>query len=299
MSSKANGRRQRSATDEFTNLFLANYPIHCELRSGALHQKPLHRHNGYEIYLCLGGNGTYLVEDRLYPLHAGTLTIIPPHILHHPFSKPGTELRRCVLAVSEEYLELLTGACPSSSRDITALLTGGSAGSHYFLSAAQLEQARTLTDSLERAMTSEKLLGELKTLTRFAELLLLIGSLREAPLSQGNGGSADERLIGDVIAYLASSYREELRIEDLLTRFPVSRSRLLRLFKDTTGYSIIQFLTEYRMNKAKCLLTDTDLPISEVAAQAGFGDLSHFFHLFRRTNRLTPKQYRGQAQTRQ
>ncbi|MDQ8733812.1 AraC family transcriptional regulator [Paenibacillus sp. LHD-38] len=281
--------------DEFTNLFLAEYPVHCELRTGPLGRKALHHHDGYEIYLCLRGTGSYIVEENLYPLHAGTLTIIAPHVLHHPFSKPGQDFDRYVLSVSDSYLNRLDQSCPAMKEGIGSLLTGGVSGSHYFLPAPQFEQARLLLEELSASLASTQPWRELSMLRCMSELALLIIRKHEEPLAQREIISPDERLIGDVVAYLVAAYRDELHIDDLLRKFPVSRSRLFRLFKETTGYSIKRFLNEYRLNKAKGLLAQTSLPMIDVAGQTGFGDLSHFFHQFRTSTGMTPMSYRRQA----
>lgn len=78
--------------------------------------------------------------------------------------------------------------------------------------------------------------------------------------------------------------------------FSVSRSRLFNLFKETTGSTIKQFLSDYRLNKAKRLLAESDLPVTEVAAATGFGDISHFLACSKGTA-LTPKQYRKETLT--
>ncbi|RIE05329.1 hypothetical protein D3H35_01020 [Cohnella faecalis] len=52
-------------------------PGSVRVSNGPLGQKTLHAHEGFELYLCVSGSGFYMVGDRLFPLHAGTLTVIP------------------------------------------------------------------------------------------------------------------------------------------------------------------------------------------------------------------------------
>lgn len=285
--------------DEFTNGFLKRNPVHCELRTFALPHRMLHRHDGYEIYLCLGGRGSYIVEDDLYPLHAGTLTVIGPHVVHHPFSPPDETFSRYVLSISESYLEQVDSLCPAAPGGVGDMLTGGSAASHYFLSDSQVEHARKLTAALAELPHSAESMRELDLLRRVAEFILFVGDLRADPRTRQSPGTGNERLIREVVSYLTASYRERITIDGLVERFPISRSRLLQLFKSTTGYTIVQFMTEYRLNKAKRLLIDCDLSMTEIASQSGFGDLSHFYYMFRRSVGISPKQYRRQTLKRQ
>lgn len=285
--------------DDITNDFLLQYPIHCEFRTGEMRRKKLHFHEGYEIYICLGGAGSYIVEDKLYPLHAGTLTIIAPRVVHHPHSKEGAEFSRYILSVSKSYLDRIESLCPAMDRPLDHLLTNHSAGVHYFLSAAQLERARSACAELADLLESPDPLREIAVLNRITGMLHLIGELRDDPQAQQIASSKHEHLINEIVAYMTSSYRERITIDGLLERFPVSRSQLLHLFKATTGFTVNQFLTEYRLNKAEWLLADTDLPMTEIATESGFGDLSHFYHLFRRANGMTPRQYRRKTTGRQ
>ncbi len=284
-------QQQQYERDEVTNIFLERHAVYCEFRSGGLRRKRLHFHEGYELYVCLGGSGSYIVEDKLFPLHAGTLTVIEPNVVHHPFSREDSEFSRYILTIGEPYLASIAALCagPASGATSFGSLAGGG---HFFLSASQLERARSAAAAIADRLDSAEPTRGLSILNRVTELLLLIAELRNDPLSQQSASGSREGLIREVVAYMTASYREPISIEGLLERFPISRSRLLQLFKATTGYTVTQFLTEYRLNKAKWLLVDTDWPMTEIAAGSGFGDLSHFYHLFRKESGMTPKQYR-------
>jgi AraC-like DNA-binding protein len=281
------------AIDDYTNHFLAAYPVYCEFRTIPLGQEQqlLHSHNGYEIYLVLQGTGTYIVGDRLYPLHAGSLTIIHPNVIHRPFHGHCKEFPRYVLSIDESYLQQLNAIFKLSDLSIPRLLAERHPdSSHYFLSTQQLDRVQTIFAELTNCLTVRDRSYELAVLKHIADFFLFsFGLQNENTTTQTTG---DQYLARDVLSYLIAHYQEPLHIEDLVTRFPVSRSQLFTLFKETTGTTIKQFLIEYRLNKAKRLLMETDLAISEVSAAVGFGDMSHFFHVFKKETGLTPKQYR-------
>ncbi|KRE70926.1 AraC family transcriptional regulator [Paenibacillus sp. Soil750] len=284
------------AIDDYTNHFLAAYPVHCEFRTIPLGQEQqlLHSHNGYEIYLVLQGTGTYIVGDRLYPLHAGSLTIIHPNVIHRPFHGHCKEFPRYVLSIDESYLDQLHTICKLSDLSIPRLLAERHPdSSHYFLSTQQLDRVQTIFTELTNCLTVRDRSYELAVLKHIADLFLFSFGLQNENTTTLTTG--DQYLVGDVLSYLIAHYQEPLHIEDLVTRFPVSRSQLFTLFKETTGTTIKQFLIEYRLNKAKRLLMETDIAISEVSAAVGFGDMSHFFHVFKKETSLTPKQYRVEA----
>jgi AraC-like DNA-binding protein/mannose-6-phosphate isomerase-like protein (cupin superfamily) len=294
VSSSLDETRQLYEKDEVTNSFLKRHPVHCEFRTGKLPRKRLHFHEGCEIYLCLGGSGSYIVEEKLYPLHAGTLTIIGPNVVHHPYSGEDS-FSRYILTIDEAYLATMGQLCGWKISPFGQFLGGSSTSSHYFLTAAQSERARSAAAGLAELLSSPDPLRELAMLHRLTEVMLLIGELQHSPAEQQLASGANERLIQEVVACMAASYRDQITIDGLLERFPVSRSKLLQLFKATTGFTVTQLLTEYRLNQAKRLLAGTDWPMTEIAAQSGFGDLSHFYHVFRRESGITPRQYRQKA----
>jgi AraC-like DNA-binding protein len=284
------------AIDDYTNHFLAAYPVHCEFRTIPLKQDQqlLHSHNGYEIYLVLQGTGTYIVGDRIYPLHAGSLTIIHPNVIHRPFHGQSKEFHRYVLTINESYLDQLHAICKLSDLSIPRLLAERHPdSSHYFLSTQQLDRVQTILVELTQSLAVREQIYELAVLKHIADFFLFSFGLQNETTIALNTG--DQYLARDVLSYLIAHYQEPLHIEDLVKRFPVSRSQLFTLFKETTGTTIKQFLIEYRLNKAKRLLMETDLAISEVSATVGFGDMSHFFHVFKKETGLTPKQYRVEA----
>ncbi|MDR6554913.1 AraC family transcriptional regulator [Paenibacillus qinlingensis] len=284
------------AIDDYTNHFLATYPVHSEFRTIPLEQQLLHSHNGYEIYLVLQGSGTYLVGDRIYPLHAGSLTIIHPHVIHRPFHGQSKEFHRYVLSIDESYLDHLHTICQLSDLSISRLLSKHHPdSSHYFLSAQQLDRVQSIFAELTQALLKREMGYELVVLRSIADFFLILFGLQDEQGEHASKPTGYQHLAHDVLSYLIGHYQESLLIEDIVSRFPVSRSQLFALFKETTGTTIKQFLIEYRLNKAKRLLMETDLAVSEVSSAVGFGDMSHFFHIFKKETGMTPKQYRVEA----
>jgi AraC-like DNA-binding protein len=282
--------------DEYTNQFLTQYPVYCELRTSPLGQRLLHSHNGFEFYLCLNGLGSYIVGDQLYPLKSGTLTVIRPNVIHRPFSGENKPFHRYVLSISESYLDRINAACHSSDLRIGQLLTGANTdSSHYILSVQQLNRLELLLSEVEKEIHAKTSYHELAVLKSISEFFILIISMQTEPYALEVVKSEDNRIIGEVLSYLIAHYQEKLHIDDLLQLYPISRSQLFHIFKETTGNTIKQFLTEYRLNKAKRLLVETALPVTEVAWNTGFGDISHFFKVFKKGTGLTPKQFRSET----
>ena len=97
--------------------------------------------------------------------------------------------------------------------------------------------------------------------------------------------------------YIASHYAEDLTLQFVSKCCSISCSRLSHLFKDVLGLTFTRYLNEFRLQKARNLIVNSDLSVMEIALQVGFRSISHFNHLFRRTFSTNPLSLREQNRT--
>lgn len=94
--------------------------------------------------------------------------------------------------------------------------------------------------------------------------------------------------------YLHEHYTDcNFNISALAEKMHLSLSYLSTSYKQVTGRNLSSDLTELRMEKAKSLLQDITIPISEIAAQAGYDDARYFAKSFKRNLHMTPSEYRN------
>ena len=94
------------------------------------------------------------------------------------------------------------------------------------------------------------------------------------------------------VVYLNRHYSERLSVETLAKVAHYSPAQFRRLFKELTQMSPSDYMTSVRINAAKTLLATTDRRISDIAADTGFFDHSHFIRTFRRVVGMPPARYR-------
>jgi YesN/AraC family two-component response regulator len=94
------------------------------------------------------------------------------------------------------------------------------------------------------------------------------------------------------LAFLREHFAEEITLDSAACAAALSRSHFCRLFHHETGVPFHEYLHELRVSRAKSLLADRHLRISEVAYTVGFNDLSHFDRTFRRLVGKSPSEYR-------
>jgi AraC-like DNA-binding protein len=110
-------------------------------------------------------------------------------------------------------------------------------------------------------------------------------------LPEMSGGLAPYKL-RHTTAYIKGNLEQALSLAQLAIEAQMSPAHFARLFKHATGLAPHQYVLRCRMEQAKRLLAETDLPLSEIALQIGCTDQSHFTALFRKHVALTPKAYR-------
>ncbi len=107
--------------------------------------------------------------------------------------------------------------------------------------------------------------------------------------------AAERRRIGEVVRHLDLAYAEPCGLETLAAMGQVSRFHFIRLFRAVTGESPRQYLIGARLRAAADRLIDTAEPITHIALDIGFNDISHFNATFRRAFGLSPRAWRRTA----
>ncbi len=106
-------------------------------------------------------------------------------------------------------------------------------------------------------------------------------------------GLRHQRLIKRSIAYLEQHCHEQLSLEDVARVVFLSPFYFSHVFKEQTGVTFVQYLTELRLTTAKQLLRETDLAIGQIAERVGYNDVNYFSRVFKKSVALTPTEYRA------
>jgi two-component system response regulator YesN len=99
-------------------------------------------------------------------------------------------------------------------------------------------------------------------------------------------------VMDQVFTYIKEHMAEEMTREDIASFVNFNPAYLSRLFKKETGMSLFDYILQQRVEKAKVLLVESSLKISEIAEVTGYFNFSHFTKMFKRVTGLTPQEYR-------
>ena len=97
-----------------------------------------------------------------------------------------------------------------------------------------------------------------------------------------------------IVDYLMGSYHTKISLDALARKFGTNRTSLNQQFKKETGMTVIAYIIDLRLRIASTMLSDTDLPIAEIAERTGCGDISYFERIFKKKYTESPTSYRNQ-----
>ena len=114
--------------------------------------------------------------------------------------------------------------------------------------------------------------------------------------SESSAGDHHLEIINRIRHIVERDYGQALSLDSLAELVFLSPNYLSTMFKETTGKTLLEYVTEVRMKNACRMLAQSSIKIHEVAKQVGYESPSYFGSVFLRRTGLTPNQYRVRAQ---
>ena len=244
----------------------------------AVHPHISQRENlvSFLCFIVLSGEGELSYEGQTYQLHAGDCVFIDCRKAYsHSTSDNLWSLQWChfyapsLPAVYEKYKE--RGGRPVFHPDdltpFTSLLT-------------ELYNLASSSDYIRDMRINEKL----------GSLLALLMEQSWHPESMTVSRKRLE--LAAVKEYLDEHYTEKIALDDLSEHFFINKFYLSKIFKETYGTTVNNYLISKRITRAKQLLRFTDMTVDEIGAAVGMADANYFSRMFRKVEGISPREYR-------
>ncbi|HNX34616.1 MAG TPA: AraC family transcriptional regulator [Kiritimatiellia bacterium] len=253
--------------------------------SGSGHE--WHHHSQFELTLVTKGSGTRFIGDSITHFNAPDIVLIGsdlPHYWHMRQHSSGFALQ---FDFSDDHP---LGKFPETT-ELRACLKDARRGLHV-----TGESVTALTEFIRSSLTCGGM-ARLANFLKILDRLTKVPSKHRKPISSmvftPPARQATYVSLQKAINLVFASFQEPLRFSDVLREAHMSKATFERHFRKHTGKTYTQFVSEVRLNFASRQLIETDLPIGELALEAGFSNLSHFNHQFKALYRLTPRAFRN------
>lgn len=252
-----------------------------------------HYHDFCELVLVLGGRGRHVLEGESFSVGAGNVFVVQGQQVHSFRDREDLVLVNVMYDPARLPLPAgLLRRLPGYSALFMLEPTFRSA--HRFSSRLQLDRedlgaAEALAERIERESSEARPGHEAVLLGLLVELMVFLSR------RYGESDVRESRALlqmGRLISTLEQRYREPWTLEQLARFAHVSRTNLLRIFRQATGKAPIEYLIGLRIEAAKRLLRQSDLGMTEIALETGFGDSNYFARQFRIVTGRTPTAFR-------
>lgn len=267
-------------------------------------QETLHCHNCLELNLVEKGSGTYIIGGKLYEMEPGDIFVIN-NSEHHLALHNSEDLTLTVLVLESghlwrspsgvDYLKPFLGRSESFSNRITSAEEDYVQMKQVFewLKQELLLEIDVSDENVDNIWEKEDMLVVEATVKLLLSLLYRYYEKKEE-LAGGKPNSTDYLFgpIGKVFSYINEHFAEKITLEELAKESSLSRTYLSRYFKELTGQTLFSYIQQTRLQYASYLLQTSKKTITEIAVESGFGNLSYFNRVFKKTYGRAPGKFR-------
>ena len=257
--------------------------------AGRSFQIPVHWHDELEIIYVKGGSLTVSISGESYIGKPGDAFVVSPGNLHLMGSDTGT-------------VDYYTFLFPLKNLSFRAddlfeekLLEPLNSG-HLMINPRISDTAKELCEQLIEVYESKnqesesQLTAQIKTKIILLQFILEMWKKGFIIEYDTNGRITLEK---EMVSYIQQNYTGKISLKEFGEQFHLSEKYISRYFKEHFHITLSQYVTYLRLEHAKQLLQDTDIPVTEVAMQSGYQNVSYFIRSFKKTYEISPLKYRN------
>lgn len=250
-----------------------------------------HSHNFVEIAYVAEGVGVHRINGAEHPIERGDVFLINYDVPHEfiPGDSP-LVVYNCIFTPS--YFDSALGESRNFFDITDRFLLNNlytNLPTDYIFASARGGENNHLLNVYERMLRefTEKQLGYRDIMRGYViELLVVICRLKLCV----DSGRTQKML--EILEYINGHYKEPIKAETLADAAGFSVSHFRRIFRSLTGKTPNRYLQALRIEEACRLLRESEMSVEQVAREVGYGDMKHFYSVFKKTTGKLPKNFR-------
>lgn len=256
------------------------YEIHISKNDTYSMARP-HFHEEIEIAFCIAGEGVFFLEPEIFPLFRGQLFLIDSSILHR--SVANEEYRCIAFHISSEMLKSFSSVqsdflSRTQRSGLVATLQGDEVE-------ALERQFLLLMDDFGSGFGDD-----IRRTIAVLSFLLSCFSYFEKAEDVKSRTNSELAKVAPILSYIQEHLSDPLTTQSIADAFFMSKYHLCHIFKEGTGFSVIDYVINCRILKARMLLRE-GMRVQEAGERVGFRSNEHFIRTFKRLTGVPPKRY--------
>ena len=245
---------------------------------------PWRTHDFIKVVFAMSGSGRVLIRDTEYRFRSHDVIVVPAGHKNRIIDDPGSAASLYVLCLATELLQFE----PTINDRVPQ---GRLRTSVHFASQVHGRLRRLLFEQMRDTPSTP--------ITMVGDGIQLLSLLIRQPCDTQSTVAAATPERDEVLAYiehLETHFFEATTIDEAANQVGLPRRRFTAVFKELAGQSWLQHIRGLRVGHAEKLLQNTDLPITSVAFECGYEDLSTFYRQFKRQSGVAPGIWRERVE---
>ena len=256
--------------------------------AGRSFQIPVHWHDEFEIIYVRSGFLTVSISGESYIGKTGDAFVVSPGNLHLMGSQTGT-VDYYTFLFPLKYISFRTD--DMLDEKLLEPLNSG----HLMICPRVNDTAKELCEQLIKIYEAKNDESESKITTQVRTKIILLQFILEM-WKKGfvieNDTSGRNTVEKEMVSYIQQNFTGKISLRDCGEQFHLSEKYISRYFKEHFHITLSQYVTYLRLEHAKQLLQDTDIPVTDVAMQSGYQNVSYFIRSFQKAYAVSPLKYR-------
>lgn len=246
----------------------------------------MHRHAYYEFLFFQNASVNHLINDKSIILQPGCLALIKPTDKHSFIFNKSSQAQHVNLAITTTYFE---NACNSFYNTLFTDINNTPSEIYFQLSEAEISQINYWVNKINLDFIEK----DQHSSPNIVSLFLLCTAILYNYIKTHSNSFPD--WFATIINTIHSPDFIDKSPADIYALFPMSIPMAIKIFKEYTGRTPVEYLTKLKINSACNLLKNTNYTTLHISSAIGYDSLSHFNHIFKKLEGVTPSQYRKQC----
>lgn len=271
------------------------FPFKTGLQSHVPHLVRAHWHEHLEFIRILQEPVTLYIDNQTFETKTGDIYFINSNQIHSADTRDTPAGSGLILGMVFDKALLYAAADTFELRQAFSAFSGSNTLRNHFPSADPLWPE--LKDAMDRALEAYDKLETAYELSVLSCIYRMVAPLLRLHRPAPHDGDPEKRALyyhrlRPAVDYMERHFERKVYMEEVCRTVNLSPYHFSTLFKQVFGLPPVQYLTRHRIEQAKRLLIERDIPVTAIAERCGFCNINYFDKVFKEQSGFTPIEYR-------